>query len=239
MTQITEAELMPTKVTPANLLQMAIQSNIGVAELEKLTQLYEQWENRQAKKEFLLAFTRFQSICPEIRKTKEVTFSGKVQYCYAPLADICRQINPFLEKCNLSYRWEHSEENSIIKVTCIISHINGHSERTTMTGPADESGSKNKIQARGSSFTFLQRYTLLGALGISTADSDIDGRLPSADLDKLHNEYMTILNMLLKMDEKKFSKYHPNEWKMEPTQKNYVMAISAVKKLLNEEQNKK
>ena len=239
MTALTESELMPSKVTPANLLQMAIQSNIGVAELEKLTQLYEQWENRQAKKEFLQAFTRFQSICPDIRKTKEVSFNGNVKYCYAPLADICRQINPFLEKCNLSYRWEHEEENATLKVTCIISHTNGHSERTTMTGPADETGSKNKIQARGSSFTFLQRYTLLGALGISTADSDIDGRLPSQDIDKLHNEYMNILKMLMKIDEKKFSKYEPSQWKMEPTAKNYVMAIAEVKRLLNENQNKK
>ena len=43
---------------------------------------------------------------------------------------------------------------------------------------ADKSGSKNVIQAVGSAVTYGQRYTLIGALGITTADEDIDGRLP-------------------------------------------------------------
>ena len=45
-----------------------------------------------------------------------------------------------------------------------------------MTAPADTSGSKNAIQARGSTVTYLQRYTLLGALGLVTGDEDTDGR---------------------------------------------------------------
>ena len=42
----------------------------------------------------------------------------------------------------------------------------------------DTSGKKNEIQSRGSTITYLQRYTLIGALGLTTADEDIDARIP-------------------------------------------------------------
>ncbi len=46
-----------------------------------------------------------------------------------------------------------------------------------MEAPADTSGSKNMVQARGSTITYLERYTLCAILGIATADEDMDGRL--------------------------------------------------------------
>lgn len=67
-----------------------------------------------------------------------------------------------------------------LEVTCVVTHIDGHSERTSMTGPEDHSGFKNAIQSRGSSATYLERYSLIGAFGIVTADSDPDGRQASA-----------------------------------------------------------
>jgi hypothetical protein len=237
MNKLTETEMMPV-ASPANLLELAINNKVDVGQLEKLTQLYEQWEAKMSKKAFLQAFTHFQGICPDIRKTKEVSYNGSVKYYFAPLSDITRQILPSLEKCGLSYRWEIQDDNSTIQVTCIVSHVNGHSESTTMSSPADESGSKNKIQSRGSAVEYLKRYTLIGALGISTADSDIDGRIPVETTDKLHQEYMEIFNKLLSYG-KKYDKYHPDLWKTKPTAKMYSAAIGEVRKMLFEEQNKK
>jgi uncharacterized protein (DUF3820 family) len=51
----------------------------------------------------------------------------------------------------------------------------GHSESTTLSAAKDGSGNKNDIQARGSAATYLQRYTLIGALGLTTANEDVDG----------------------------------------------------------------
>ena len=44
-----------------------------------------------------------------------------------------------------------------------------------MTADKDTSGNKNSIQSIGSTRTYLQRYTLIGALGLSTAEDDTDG----------------------------------------------------------------
>jgi hypothetical protein len=59
-------------------------------------------------------------------------------------------------------------------VTCILTHEKGHSEETSLQGPPDTSGSKNSIQAVGSSVTYLCRYTLLAACGLA-ASEDTDG----------------------------------------------------------------
>lgn len=62
-----------------------------------------------------------------------------------------------------------------IEVTIVVTHRDGHSEETTMVGPEDFSGFKNAIQSRGSSTSYLERYTFIGAFGLVTADGDNDG----------------------------------------------------------------
>ena len=51
------------------------------------------------------------------------------------------------------------------------------SEACSMPGTPDMSGNKNALQQAASAVTYLRRYTLTGALGIATADTDIDGRM--------------------------------------------------------------
>jgi len=158
--------------TPQSLIQLAIEKGADFDQLSKLMDLQERHEARQAKSDYLSAVTQFQAIVPRLTKTKQ----GH-KYKYTPLSDIAEQIKDELQQCGLSYRFEMKESDSI-SVSCVISHINGHSERNTMTAAADTSGSKNGVQAIGSTITYLQRYTLIGALGLTTADEDIDARLP-------------------------------------------------------------
>ena len=60
-------------------------------------------------------------------------------------------------------------------MTCILTHDMGHSEETSLEGSADNSGSKNSIQAIGSSVTYLERYSLLAATGLAVKNADNDG----------------------------------------------------------------
>lgn len=161
--------------TPAVLLQLAVQQNLDIEKLEKLMQLQERWQANLSRKDFLSAVSKFQFSCPPLEKTKKVAF-GQTKYSYAPLGEIAATIKKPMNDNGLSHRWEIEDVTDKIVCTCIISHINGHSEKTTMSAAKDSSGSKNEIQQRGSSITYLQRYTLIAALGISTADEDVDGR---------------------------------------------------------------
>lgn len=182
---------LPVSQSPMRLVEMAIQSNADIEKLEKLMDLQDRWEAGNAKKQFLLAMAKFQSICPDIIKMKKAHNSN-----YAPLGDIVNQIREPLSSCGMSYRFEQDHTGGI-NVKCIVSHCDGHSESTQMSAPADSSGSKNGIQAIASTVTYLSRYTLTAALGIVTADADMDGRLPTDPMNVISDEQVQELIPLL------------------------------------------
>lgn len=157
---------------PMRLVELAVTKGADIDQLSKLMDMQERWDAKQSRKAYLDAFARFQSIVPTIRKSKQ----GH-NYKYAHIGDIAETIKHSLRECGLSYRFAMKDEGSQITVDCIVSHRDGHSETTSMTGEPDTSGSKNAIQSRGSTVSYLQRYCLIGALGLTTADEDMDGRI--------------------------------------------------------------
>lgn len=225
---------LPVATTPDQLLAMAVDKNLDIDKLEKLLAMKERWDAQQAKKTFFAALSMFQKNCPVMQKNKDVKFNGKLQYRYAPLSEIVDQIKVLLGQCGLTFRWETKDEGTNLSVTCFITHLDGHSEQNTMTAAADKSGSKNEIQSRGSSITYLQRYTLIGALGISSADPDADGEDGKAtSTEELHKAFMIIYNRAIQKDQK-FTKYHPDNWKRDRNAENYIQAIKELNQKLGE-----
>lgn len=156
-------------VNPMRLVELAISNNADLDKLERLMDLQERWEAKEARKMFYASLAKFQGDIPDIQKNGK-SFHG----LYSTLDDISKSINSSLTAQGLSYRFEQSLENNIISVTCIITHSAGHSERTEMSGIPDKSGNKNQIQQSASTFTYLKRYTLTGALGLTSTDPDTD-----------------------------------------------------------------
>lgn len=169
------------ETTPAGLIKMAMmQPDFDIEKLERLLAMQERWEQNKSRKEFFEALSRFQQICPVIVKNSKADFKlkdspARVSYQYATLDEIVSQIKGPLGDCGLSYRFSFAEEAEQIKVTCHLTHKNGHFELTEFSSKKDNTGAKNEIQSKGSTLTYLQRYTLIGALGIATAESDDDG----------------------------------------------------------------
>ncbi len=102
-----------------------------------------------------------------------------------------RRYPPKMAALGLSFRWRTDSDDGVVKVSCIISHRDGHSEETTLSAKPDGSGSKNAIQAIGSAVTYLQRYTLKAALGIA-ASKDDDGAAAGRALDDKPAQTKTI-----------------------------------------------
>lgn len=169
--------------TPVTLLQQAIDKGVDMAQLEKLMELQERWEKKEARKSFFDALSRFQASVPVIKKNKTAKIQsqkGFFSYKYGDLSAITKTIQKTLTEHGLSYRWEFKEQAGSLEVTCLVSHADGHTEMTTMKAGKDSSGAKNDIQQQGSTQTYLQRYTLIGALGLSTADEDNDSNSSDA-----------------------------------------------------------
>jgi hypothetical protein len=154
-------------MTPMAMIEQAIQGKADVAILERLMALQERWEANEAKKDFDQAIARAKSEMPEILKDTPANF-GK----FANLETISKVITPVLAKEGLSHRFRSDFDGHNIIVTCIIAHERGHREENRLPSGPDTSGGKNAIQAIGSACTYLQRYTLLMALGLAPAKDD-------------------------------------------------------------------
>lgn len=177
-----EPQALAPAVTPMAMLQLAVEKGASVEQLERLMALQERYEANEAKKEFVQAMTRFKEHPLVIEKNKEVDFTGntgkRTHYKHATLANVCDTIGPVLSGVGISHRWETEQlDGGMIRVTCILTHSRGHSEKVWLQAGKDDSGNKNSIQAVGSTVTYLQRYTLLAATGMAVQDQrDDDGK---------------------------------------------------------------
>lgn len=162
--------------TPALLLQMAVQQGADLDKLERLMALQERWEATEARKAFDAAFAAFKAQAVRIVKNRLVgngPLSGKR---YAELFSVVNAVTPALSANGLSSSWKITkDEKDWIEVTCTIKHTAGHSESVSMGGPPDVGGAKNPIQARASTVSYLERYTLKAITGLSEQDDDDDG----------------------------------------------------------------
>jgi hypothetical protein len=166
------------QITPMQMLNMAVQQGADVEKMAQLLALQERWEANEARKAFVAALNAFKADAPQIIKTREVSFgAGKTAYKHAIAGVASEQIGEALAKVGISHRWDVLQsDGGKIKVTCILTHALGHSERVAMEATADSSGSKNSIQAIGSTVSYLQRYTLFASTGLVPKDADDDGK---------------------------------------------------------------
>lgn len=159
----------PIQHTPMDLLYQAV-ANGNIELAEKLMGLQERWEENQARKEFDAAVASAKAEIPPIARNRE----GHNSKRYADFSAIAKVIDPIISKHGITYRFRTTQTDRI-NVTCVISHRAGHYEENTIAGPPDKTGNKSDIQAIGSTLTYLQRYSLVQALGLAVADDD-DGK---------------------------------------------------------------
>jgi hypothetical protein len=146
-------------ITPLDLLRQAIAQGVSVEQLERLQGLYERWDANQARKAYYGAKNAFKADAPTIFKNKHVKIepndSSKRggEYDHATLNHVCDQVIGALAKHDLSHDWKAEQNGEGIKVTCILTHVGGHSEERSLGGAPDNSGFKNSVQAIASTVT--------------------------------------------------------------------------------------
>jgi hypothetical protein len=157
----------------------AANPSVDLDKMERLFQMRERFEKEAARKSFNAAVSAAKGEIGPIFKNRVVDFTsqkGRTNYRHEDFAEVARTVDPVLNRHGLSYRHRAKQEGQRLSVTCVLSHRDGHSEETTLEAAEDHSGNKNTIQAIGSASTYLQRYTLKLALGLSTSDQDDDAR---------------------------------------------------------------
>ena len=165
-----------TTATPSDLLRMAVEQGADLERLERLMALQERWEAGEAKKRFAVAFAAFKAEAVKIIKNKLITDGPLKNKKHAELSDVVNAATPALSKHGMATAWKLTkDERDWIEITCTLSHEAGHFETVSMGGPPDAGPGRNAMQSRGSTKTYLERYTLTAILGLAAQDADDDG----------------------------------------------------------------
>jgi hypothetical protein len=183
VTAVAAPEQFPTADPMVSMIErLILNPDADLDKLERMLAMKERIEAQQAKTSFARDLSAARATVPPIIKDACVDFThnGKrTFYQHETLAGIAKIIDPILSRHGLSYRFRTDQGNGGVRVTCVIQHSDGHSEETSLVVAPDQSGNKNGFQAVGSAVTYLQRYTLKAALGLS-AEVDDDAQSASS-----------------------------------------------------------
>ena len=238
-----EAKTISTQAgsSPASMMQAALNSGVDIEKLEHLLELQQKWEANEARKAYHEAMALFKANPPKIEKDRKVSYKaggGMTEYSHASLANVCEKINSGLGEYGLSAAWKTEQAEKGITVTCTVTHKLGHSESTSLFAAPDTSGSKNSIQAIGSTISYLERYTILALTGLATGDMDDDGASSSRPVEYITEKQVSELTDMIndtKTDETKFLAYIGTSLKCEVDSiqnipvKGYQIALAALK----------
>ena len=216
-------------------------SKIDAAGMATLLDAQLKYEANEARKAYAAAMAAFKEDPPQIIKDRTVGYQAKggtVGYSHASLGNVTLCINKALSAHGLTASWETGQVDGKVRVTCHITHVLGHRESTFLDAAPDGSGSKNPIQAIGSTVTYLQRYTLLALTGLATYEQDDDGNgagKQAIDIPKPNQQQLSVISAICckitppsgkRVDTKKATAIFWEQCQKYPADMNYVESLS-------------
>lgn len=164
------------EASPFDMMMSAHSRGASLEQIEKMMELQERWESRVAAKAYNRSFAAFKAEVVRIKKGRQVTDGPLKGRAYAELHDWTDAVTPVLSAQGLSASWKLTrDEPQWLEVTCTLKHVDGHFEVVSMGGPPDAGGAKNAMQARASTVSYLERYTLKAITGLAEGGDDDDG----------------------------------------------------------------
>jgi hypothetical protein len=176
-------------VTILNIIERAaFDKTVDADKVAKLLEMGRQHEADLAKRAYTKAMLKVKLELPIIdrRGLIEIHEKGKPKTkenltqstAFARWEDIDAAITPILNKHGFALMFRTGNgpaPDYRVIVTGVLMHEDGHSEESSMALPLDTSGSKNNVQAAGSSTSYGKRYVTTALLNIRTKGEDDDG----------------------------------------------------------------
>jgi len=162
----------------ANMLELAISKGLNVDAIERLVAMCDRERAEQARQAFFVAMADFQAEVPTLEKAKEVrNKAGMLLYKHIPLEEIVPVIQPIAHKHGFSHKFDTNPVEGGVEAVCIVTHVYGHSESTTVFMPYTEGLNTNAAQNRGIIITYAEKGAYRAAYGLQAA-KDTDANLP-------------------------------------------------------------
>lgn len=153
--------------------------SIDIEKMRSLLQMHQEIRAKAAETAFMAAMQRAQGeLGPVLRDAKNDHTHSR----YARLETIIAAINPIItgHGFSMSFGTADSLAPGHYRVTCDVSHAEGHSRHYFADVPSDAVGAKgtvnkNPIHAFGSAITYGRRYLTTMIFNIAIANEDDDG----------------------------------------------------------------
>lgn len=175
--------------------RVAADPSADVEKMERLLAMHREMQQQQAEAEFNSAMARVQSRMGRIGtdKTNSQTHSD-----YATYGKLDRVLRPIYtsEGFALSFGTDPIPVESMVRVTCHVSHTAGFTRKYTIDMPADGKGAKGndvmtKTHATGSATQYGMRYLLKMIFNVAIGDEDDDGNAADAPLPEKDQAWIT------------------------------------------------
>lgn len=175
-----ESQLAIVQPSVARMIQAVIDKGVtaeNVSVLEKMLELHERMEVREAERQFIAAFVKLQTAMPVIVARSEVPDKhGNLKYVFAPYEAIMEEVRPLLKEHGFTVTFSMTFSEGRVTQHCTLMHVGGHS-RTNQFAVRIGSGppGSSEAQGDGAAATYAKRFALCSALNI-TIEKDYDGR---------------------------------------------------------------
>lgn len=181
-------DLVPTQ-SPENLLAVVMKAAsspaISVTKMEKLLDMRERLEAKQAETLFAEAMNAAQS---EMGQVSTDAVNRQTGSNYATYGALDKALRPIYARhgFSLSFDTEESPKAEHVRVLCYVSHRAGHTRTYRADLPTDGKGAKGgdvmtKTHAFGSGTSYGMRYLLKMIFNVAIGDEDDDGNGEESD----------------------------------------------------------
>lgn len=224
--------------------RIARDPNANVEAMEKLLSMRERIMAHTARAAYTKAMAEMKPKLPVIERRGLIVIPSKdsskpdQKTPFAKWEDIDTAITPVLAAHGFALTFRSGvAQDGKITVTGVLSHVDGHTEETTITLPHDSTGSKNAVQAVGSSTSYGKRYTATLLLNLRTKGEDDDGAAGGAPgaISEEQRERLQALFDETDADVPKFCKF----WKIEAVVDLPAKSFDEAVRMLEEKKKRK
>lgn len=157
--------------------------SVDIDKMERLIALQERVQDRDARIAFIEAKRAMRPSLPVITERGKIIIRDKgdrnkivQETSFALFEDLNEILMPIVTEHGFDITFRNGTgPDGKVRVYTVLSHIEGHSEETFFDLPPDGSGSKNAVQAIGSSTSYAKRYGMLEILNVTTKGEDDGG----------------------------------------------------------------
>jgi hypothetical protein len=176
VTKLTRAEQHSDDVVIQLIGRVAADPAVDVSKLERLLDLQERYQLRQAEIAFNAAMQATQAELPVVLRDAK---NPQTNSTYARLETVSRAMSPVITKhgFSMSFGTDVSPLPDHYRVTCDLSHVAGFTRQYHADVPVDGAGikgvaNKTLTHALGSTLSYGRRYLKLMIFDVATTDDD-------------------------------------------------------------------